>query len=169
MLERCCMELKIKELEDRTIELLEHYFKRLQRVGNGYYYVSADFIPYDKFESIKKKRDRKQSIRKAEDLVSNFSDEHTAHMELFWEFVEELEIQEIEAKKVIEESFIKFQNEAWRTIKMLKNRADEKLEEFEAFDIRDEYILQEKLVLLKSLTFDALRDSWFEGKNPIEV
>ena len=79
-----------------------------------------------------------------------------------------LGIQEVNAKKILNEKFVKFQNEAWRTIKILRNRADEKLEEFEVFEI-EETLLQEQLTLLKDITFEKLRDSWIGQKNPLRL
>ena len=98
-------------------------------------------------------------------LVAQY--EHVIHIDTFWTFVEELNIQEVEAKKILEDSFIKFQNRAWNVIKMLKRRAEDRIDEFEELEII-EAETEQSLRKLKDLTFEVLRDSWITQTDPME-
>lgn len=160
----------LKELEDFTEVLLEHYFDSLKEIGNRHFNISAAIItPHSKFKELKKKKELKESIKQAKDLIDSFSDVHTSHTNAFWEYVEDLEIQEIEAKKILDRQFVDFQNRAWQTIKMLKRRAEDRLDEFEGYSITQEVFVKEKLLGLKDMTFEKIRDSWIEHKNPLDT
>lgn len=154
-------------LKEFTEALLENYFDSLREIGNRQFNVSANITPYEKFKELRRQKEIRESIKQAKSLIESFHTEHVIHMDTFWTFVEELNIQEVEAKKVLEDSFIKFQNRAWNVIKMLKRRAEDRIDEFEELEIIETEIKQ-RLVKLKDLTFEVLRDSWITQTNPME-
>ena len=156
----------LNKLNDFTKALLENYFDSLKEIGNRQFNVSATVTPYDKFRELRRKKEIRESISQAKALIESFHTEHTTHVETFWSFVKELGIQEVEAKKVIDTQFINFQNRAWNVIKMLKRRAEDRLDEFEEFEV-DENKTKQRLTVLKDLTFEILRDSWITQIDPI--
>jgi len=157
---------KIQQLSEFTESLLHHYFTSLKEIGNRPYHVSAVLTPYDKFQELKKKKDIKDTIQQSKLLIESFYSEHESHTGIFWDYVKELNIQEIEAKKILEEKFIQFQNEAWYTIKVLKRRAEDRLDAFELLEIKQEAFLKKQLQNLQKLTFEQLRDSWVLNESP---
>jgi len=159
----------IEKLKEFTEELFKHYFTSLKEVGNRPYHVSVSTVtPFEKFKELKRKKEVKESINQASTLLASFSTEHMAHIQTFWEYVEELKIQEVEAKKVLDTEFVKFQNRAWQIIKMLKRRAEDRLDEFEEFEINDEPDIKRQLETIRDLTYDMLRDSWITKENLID-
>lgn len=158
----------IENLREFTSALLENYFDSLREIGNRQYHVSASLTPHDKFKEIKRRKEIKESIKQTNALLDSFSAEHTSHVETFWDYVSELKLQEVEAKKVLDEQFIKFQNRAWQIIKMLQRRAEDRLDEFEEFSIENEQEVKQQLLLLCDLTFETMRDSWITKVNPLE-
>ena len=156
-----------EKLKEFTEALLENYFYSLKEIGNRQFNVSANITPYEKFKEIRRRKEIRESVKQAKDLIESFHAEHSTHVETFWNFVEELNIQEVEAKKILENQFVKFQNRAWNAIKMLKRRAEDRIDEFEELEI-NESITEQNLMILKDLTFEILRDSWITQINPID-
>ena len=156
-----------EKLKEFTEALLENYFDSLKEIGNRQFNVSANITPYEKFKEIRRRKEIRESVKQAKDLIESFHAEHSTHVETFWNFVEELNIQEVEAKKILEDSFIKFQNRAWNVIKMLKRRAEDRIDEFEELEII-EAETEQSLRKLKDLTFEVLRDSWITQTDPME-
>jgi len=155
------------KLKEFTEALLENYFDSLKEIGNRQFNVSANITPYEKFKELKRLKEVRESIKQAKALIESFHDEHIMHMETFWNFVAELNIQEVEAKKILETAFIKFQNRAWNVIKMLKRRAEDRIDEFEELEVNESGIKQ-NLISLKDLTFEVLRDSWITQTDPMD-
>lgn len=156
----------LNKLKEFTEALLENYFDSLKEIGNQQFSISASITPYEKFKELKRKKEIRESIRQAQSLIESFHAEHTTHTETFWNFVEEMNIQEVEAKKVLDEQFIKFQNRAWKVIKMLKRRAEDRIDDFEELEV-NEMKIKQKLIVLKDLTFETLRDSWITQIDPM--
>lgn len=158
-------------LKEFTEALLENYFDSLKEIGNRQFNISASITPYEKFKELRRRKEIREAIKQAKSLIESFHTEHVIHIDTFWTFVEELNIQEVEAKKVLEDSFVKFQNRAWNVIKMLKRRAEDRIDEFEELEIIETDCLQlgtkQSLVRLKDLTFEVLRDSWITQTNPL--
>jgi len=158
----------IEKLKEFTKDLLKHYFDSLKEVGNRPYHVSASTpTPFEKFKELQRKKEIKESIKQADALLDSFGNEHMAHIENFWDYVNELKIQEVEAKKILEDEFIQFQNRAWQIIKMLKRRAEDRLDEFEEFEIKEPEI-ERQLIVLRNMAYEVVRDSWITKENPLE-
>lgn len=154
----------LAELESFTAALLQVYFDALKGIGNKYHTLTADIIPHDRFLKLKKDRDIRETLKAAESLISEFLEEHKNHMEVFWEHVADLEVQEVEAKKILNAAFVKFQNVAWHNIKILRHRAEEYLDAFELLGITKPEI-EWKLKAIKEITFEQIRDSWILQNN----
>jgi len=161
------IETNIEKLREFTEALLENYFNSLKEIGNRPFSISATITPYEKFRDLKRKKEIREAIKQAKAIIESFHAEHITHIETFWDFVENLNIQEVEAKKVLDEQFIKFQNRAWNVIKMLKRRAEDRLDEFEELEINETKI-KHNLTVLKDMTYEILRDSWITQTDPID-